>query len=105
MEQELNGLRRVSCIVVDSLSNVEGFFVNNSEPRNNRVRCVVLQKELDDLWETRTREREREREARPVRGDAEELRMLRDRRERLEEEQGSNQGGWVTFSPLSAVVN
>jgi hypothetical protein len=60
-----------------------------------------LQKELDDLRETRTRERERE--ARRVREDTEELRMLRDRCERLEEEQSNNRGGVRVFLSLGGV--
>ena len=51
-----------------------------------------LQKELDDVLETR--QREKEREVRRVQQDEEELQILRDRCEVLEQER-ENQGGMV----------
>lgn len=51
----------------------------------------ALQKELDELRETRAREKERE--ARRAREDEEELQILRDRCEKLEDERVNFQGG------------
>lgn len=51
----------------------------------------ALQKELDELRETRARDKEREN--RRARADEEELQILRDRCERLEDERSSGQGG------------
>lgn len=49
----------------------------------------ALQKELDELRETRARDKEREN--RRARADEEELQILQDRCERLEEERSNNQ--------------
>ncbi|KAJ7497027.1 hypothetical protein FB451DRAFT_1359481 [Mycena latifolia] len=51
----------------------------------------ALQRELDELRETR--QREKEREARRAQEDEDELQILRDRCERLEEERENSQGG------------
>lgn len=63
----------------------------------------ALQKELDELRETRAREKERE--ARRAREDEEELQILRDRCEKLEDERVNFQGGvsnpyWSRFFVL-----
>jgi len=51
----------------------------------------TLQKELDELKETR--QREKERESRRAMEDEEELQILRDRLEKLEEERAGGQIG------------
>lgn len=63
-----------------------------------------LQKELDDVLETR--QREKEREVRRVQQDEEELQILRDRCEVLEQER-ENQGGMVgvEFQCSSQIAN
>jgi protein SPA2 len=58
----------------------------------------ALQKELDELKETR--QREKERESRRVRQDEEELQILRDRCEKLEQDR-ENQRGIVCIFRLS----
>lgn len=56
----------------------------------------ALQKELDEVRETR--QREKERESRRAREDEEELQILRDRLENLEEERANGRGsGGVRF--------
>lgn len=59
----------------------------------------ALQKELDELRETR--QREKEREARRAQEDEDELQILRDRCEKLEDER-QNQQGMVCCSFLDS---
>ena len=56
----------------------------------------AMQKELDDLRETR--QREKEREARRAQQDEDELQILRDRCEVLEEDRETRGNGGVSLS-------
>ncbi|KAJ7745491.1 hypothetical protein DFH07DRAFT_18330 [Mycena maculata] len=58
----------------------------------------ALQRELEDLRETR--QREKEREARRAQDDEDELRILRERCEQLEEEAANGQGGGADVDQL-----
>ncbi|KAG9220958.1 hypothetical protein CCMSSC00406_0002442 [Pleurotus cornucopiae] len=74
---------------VQQLEDELATFRRRAEEQGSAMKA--LQKELDELRETRAREKERE--ARRAREDEEELQILRDRCEKLEDERVDFQGG------------
>jgi len=99
MEEELMILRRVSLcsLVYCVFLNRVLCYVQRAEEESMAMRA--LQGELDEL--RAVRQREKEREALRAREDDDELRILRDRCERLEEERQHRQGEVSNIVSLS----
>ncbi|KAE9408640.1 hypothetical protein BT96DRAFT_913786 [Gymnopus androsaceus JB14] len=70
--------------------NLEAELATMLRQKSKPPPCAALQKELDEVRETR--QREKERESRRAREDEEELQILRDRLENLEEERANGRG-------------
>lgn len=95
LEDEAGNMRRVS--IFPYSSQIVLFLTLGSKRAEEQSSAVrALQKELDDLRESR--QREKEQESRRARQDDEELRILRERCETLEQERENGQGGVSQFS-------
>ena len=77
-------------------------FTDVQRAEEESSRALSLQKELEDLKETR--QREKARETRRIQEDEEELQILRDRCEKLEEERENFQNSGVCLCHLALVL-